>query len=171
LAKSEATSAKRPSSTHWQYVLMSRCTANSSTTRDADSPICALPVHRMVTLPGATIDCYGPHMTARPVADGLFTWPSEAPRLLGTLWTWTTQDFLPKNPPYLGRERAKDFVPFAVGYIEIPGALRVEARLTDVDIADLRIGMEMTVTTVTFAVDDDGTEVVTFAFRPAAPSN
>ena len=57
-------------------------------------------------------------------------------------------------------------VPFAVGYIEIPGELRVEARLTDVDFADLRIGMEMTVTTIPFAVDDDGTEVVTFAFRP-----
>ena len=89
----------------------------------------------------------------------------------GTLWTWTTQDFLPKNPPYLGRERAKDFVPFAIGYVEIPGELRVEARLTDVDFADLRIGMEMTVTTVPFAVDEDGTEVITFAFRPAHRPN
>jgi uncharacterized OB-fold protein len=139
-------------------------------------------------------------MTARPVADGLFTWPSDEPRLLGgrcdscglvtfpnqafcsrcavgpmmsyelpptgTLWTWTTQEFQPKNPPYLGRERAKDFVPFAVGYIEIPGELRVEARLTDVETAELHIGMEMTVTTVPFAVDEDGTEVITFAFRP-----
>lgn len=89
----------------------------------------------------------------------------------GTLWTWTTQDFLPKNPPYLGSERAKDFVPFAVGYIEIPGELRVEARLTDVEISALRIGMEMTVTTVPFAVDEDGTEVVTFAFRPVSPAS
>jgi uncharacterized OB-fold protein len=95
--------------------------------------------------------------------------PYELPRT-GTLWAWTTQEFLPKNPPYLGRERAKDFVPFAVGYIEIPGELRVEARLTDVDTADLRIGMEMTVTTVPFAVDEDGTDVVTFAFRPVRPA-
>lgn len=144
-------------------------------------------------------------MKARPVAEGLFTWPSDEPRLIGgrcdgcglvtfpnqafcsrcavgpmlpyelpltgTLWTWTTQDFLPKNPPYLGRERVKDFVPFAVGYIEIPGVLRVEARLTDVDFADLQIGMPMTVTTVPFAVDEDGTEVVTFAFRPVDPAD
>ena len=143
-------------------------------------------------------------MATRPVAEGLFTWPSDEPRLLGgrcdgcglvtfpnqafcprcavgtmqvyelppngTLWTWTTQEFIPKNPPYLGRERAKDFVPFAVGYVEIAGELRVEARLTDVDFADLRIGMEMTVTTVPFTTDEDGAEVVTFAFRPANPS-
>jgi len=89
----------------------------------------------------------------------------------GTLWTWTTQDFLPKNPPYLGRETAKDFVPFAVGYVEIPGELRVETRLTGVEFSDLYIGMEMTVTTVPFAVDDDGTEVVTFAFRPLHPAS
>jgi len=30
--------------------------------------------------------------------------------------------------------------------------------------------MEMTVTTVPFAVDEDGTEVITFAFRPVRPA-
>jgi uncharacterized OB-fold protein len=139
-------------------------------------------------------------MAARPVVEGLFTWPSDEPRLLGgrcdtcelvtfpsqafcprcsggsveshelpatgTLWTWTTQEFLPKNPPYLGREQAREFIPFAVGYIEIPDVLRVEARLTDVAFGELRFGMEMTVTTVPFTTDEDGTEVVTFAFRP-----
>ena len=54
-----------------------------------------------------------------------------APTLLsrtGTLWTWTRQRFQPKNPPYLGREPANEFVPYGVGFIELPEG-RIEARL------------------------------------------
>ena len=38
-----------------------------------------------------------------------------------------------------------EFVPFAVGYVEFPGCLRVEGRLTENDPARLRIGMPMRV--------------------------
>ena len=44
----------------------------------------------------------------------------------GTLWTWTVQAFPPKAPPYLG-PTGDDFVPYGVGYVELPGQLRVEA--------------------------------------------
>ena len=44
----------------------------------------------------------------------------------GTLWTWTVQAFPPKAPPYLGPV-GDDFVPYGVGYVELPGQLRVEA--------------------------------------------
>ena len=37
----------------------------------------------------------------------------------GTLWAWTTQSF-PPPPPYAG-PTGKDFVPFGVGYVELPG--------------------------------------------------
>ena len=37
----------------------------------------------------------------------------------GTLWAWTTQSF-PPPPPYAGPTGA-DFVPFGVGYVELPG--------------------------------------------------
>ena len=66
-----------------------------------------------------------------PVAERLFTWPSDEPRLIasrhprtgdlsfpaadptageeevllsrvGTLFTWTTQEFVPPSPPYTG---------------------------------------------------------------------
>ena len=50
----------------------------------------------------------------------------------GTLWTWTVQAFPPKSPPYLG-PTGDDFVPYGVGYIELPGQLRVEARLIEVE--------------------------------------
>src|SRR3954447_11961377 len=41
----------------------------------------------------------------------------------GTLWTWTTQGFRPKTPPYAGPE---EFTPYLVGYVELGGEVRVE---------------------------------------------
>jgi hypothetical protein len=42
----------------------------------------------------------------------------------------------------------------------------VESRLTESDPAVLTQGMEMELVLVPFRTDDDGNEVVTFAFRP-----
>ena len=85
----------------------------------------------------------------------------------GRLWAWTTQDFPPPAPPYSGIG-GKHFTPFGVGYVELPGEVRVETRLTENDPGVLQIGMEMELVVVPFRTDDDGTEVVTFAFRPVA---
>ena len=84
----------------------------------------------------------------------------------GALWTWTLQGFPPKAPPFAGS--LDPFVPFAVGYVELPGEVRVETRLTEHDPDVLQIGMEMELAVVPFRTDDDGNEVVTFAFRPVA---
>ena len=139
-------------------------------------------------------------MAQVPVAEGLFTWPAEEPRLIGSrcracgiitfptqdscprcaatemeerllapqgrLWAWTTQDFPPPSPPYAG-PTGKEFVPFGVGYVELPGEVKVETRLTTADPAELRDGMEMELVVVPFGTDGDGNEVVTFAFGPA----
>ena len=83
----------------------------------------------------------------------------------GTLWTWTRQRFQPKNPPYIGREPADAFRPYGVGFIELPEG-RIEARLAGDADQELRIGMPMELTVVPFATDEDGTEVLTYAFRP-----
>jgi uncharacterized OB-fold protein len=138
----------------------------------------------------------------RPVAEELFTWPAERPRLKaaecvdcgmlsfpaqthcvrcggsecreklladrGTLWTFTTQNFRPPAPPYDGSDTAETFEPYTVGYIELPGELRVEARLTEPDVRRLAIGQLMAMTLVPYSVDPDGTEVLTFAFAPVA---
>ena len=61
----------------------------------------------------------------------------------GTLWTWTVQGFAPKSPPYVPDGDVDQFAPFGVGYVELEGQLRVEARLTESDPARLRIGMPM----------------------------
>ena len=84
----------------------------------------------------------------------------------GTLWAWTTQSF-PPPPPYAGPTGA-DFVPFGVGYVELPGEVKVESRLSECDPERLANGMEMELVIVPFRTDDDGNEVVTFAFRPVA---
>lgn len=76
------------------------------------------------------------------------------------------QGFPPKAPPYAGDADPKTFVPFGVGYVELPGQVKVEARLTEADPAKLRIGMEMEMVIIPLHVDEIGQEVVTFAFAP-----
>jgi uncharacterized OB-fold protein len=133
-----------------------------------------------------------------PVAEGVFTWPSDDPQLIGSrcaacgivtfptqgscprcastdmaeqllarrgrLWAWTTQEFPPPSPPYTG-PRGEAFVPFGVGYVELPGEVKVEARLTETDPEKLVHGAEMELVLVPFGTDD-GNEVVWFAFQP-----
>jgi uncharacterized protein len=79
----------------------------------------------------------------------------------GTLWTWTIQGFPPKSPPFAGDPSG--FEPYGVGYVELPGEVRVEARLTESDPRRLHIGMPMELTLIP-APGAPGT--VTYAFRP-----
>jgi uncharacterized OB-fold protein len=142
-------------------------------------------------------------MAQVPVAEGVFTFPTDDPRLIGSrcsacgivtfpaqdscprcastemaqhllgrrgrLWAWTTQDFPPPSPPYSGAT-GKDFVPFGVGFVELPGEVKVETRLTSADPSVLEHGMEVELVLVPFRTDEDGTEVITFAFAPVKES-
>ena len=135
-----------------------------------------------------------------PIADGVMTWPSDQPTLIGsrcqdcgnytfpvqsgcprctstklepielsrrgTLWTWTIQGFPPKSPPYAGDTDPATFQPYGVGYVELPGQVKVEARLTEADPSKLWIGMEMELVVIPLSTDADGDESVTFAFAP-----
>ncbi|GAA0646191.1 OB-fold domain-containing protein [Sphingomonas ursincola] len=76
----------------------------------------------------------------------------------GTLWSWTSQDFRPKSPPYAGPE---DFVPFLLGYVELPGEVIVETRIEGAALSDLSLGMPMELVLTEFAPGR-----TTFAFRP-----
>ncbi|GAA3905564.1 OB-fold domain-containing protein [Streptomyces lacrimifluminis] len=79
----------------------------------------------------------------------------------GRVWSWTRQAFPPK-PPY--RTPADGHRPYHVGYVDL-GEVLVEALLA-VSRAEVRIGLPVRLTTVPAYRDEDGTEVVTFAFRP-----
>ncbi|MDD9370502.1 MAG: OB-fold domain-containing protein [Acidimicrobiales bacterium] len=138
-------------------------------------------------------------MTQVAFAPDVFTWPSDAPQLIGgrcpgcaavafplptacprcgstdverhllprrgTLYTWTTQDFLPKEP-YASGETPDTFRPYGVGLVQLGDEVRVEARLTESDPRLLDFGMEVELAIVPFRTDDDGTEVMTYAFTP-----
>lgn len=81
----------------------------------------------------------------------------------GTLWSYTIQRFRPKSPPYAGPE---DFTPWALGYVELPGEVIVQARLVDVAFDAIRIGMDLVLTRV--ALDAQAaTPLWLPAFRPA----
>lgn len=82
----------------------------------------------------------------------------------GTLIAWTTQGF-PPGPPYKG-PTGKDFVPFGVGLVQLGDIVRVEGRLTENDPAKLQFGQEVELTMIPFTTDEDGNEIVTFAFTP-----
>ena len=60
----------------------------------------------------------------------------------GTVWGFTVQRFAPKSPPYV--VPAGGFVPFAVGYVELPEGVKVEAVLDCTDFAELDNGAEVT---------------------------
>lgn len=81
----------------------------------------------------------------------------------GTLWTWTVQGFRPKSPPYEGGD---DFTPYAVGYVELPGEVKVETLLADVEPGELTIGMPMELTIVPFRSTESDEPLAMFAFRP-----
>jgi uncharacterized OB-fold protein len=83
----------------------------------------------------------------------------------GTLWTWTTQEFLPKEP-YAGGETMETFRPYGVGLVQLDDEVRVEGRLTESDVSKLAFGMEVELEVVPFRVEPDGTEVVVYAFAP-----
>jgi len=88
----------------------------------------------------------------------------------GRLVTWTTQDFLPKEP-YASGETMKTFQPFGVGLVQLGDDVSVEGRLTECDPAKLAFDMDVEVVAVPFRVDKDSssgedTEVLVYAFKP-----
>lgn len=84
----------------------------------------------------------------------------------GTLWSYTIQRYRPKTPPYAGPEA---FRPWAVAYVELPGEVIVESRLTDVAFEDIRIGMTLELSMI--PLDPDAADSVLIpAFRPAGES-
>ncbi|NGP07270.1 DNA-binding protein [Rhodococcus sp. 14C212] len=81
----------------------------------------------------------------------------------GTLWSYTVQSFAPKSPFVC----VEPFEPFGVGYVVL-GDVIVESRLTVADADALRIDIPMRLTTIVNHVDEDGIEIVTFAFAPSS---
>ena len=127
-----------------------------------------------------------------PIADGLFTWPSEEPRLIGSRCLNCGEVFFPTQtacsfcsstdteeilfshrgtldlytcsryptPGYTGPS------PLCIGFIRLPEGTKVIAPLTETDIDNLRIGMEVEMVIRTVATDQQGNDLLGFAFTP-----
>jgi len=85
----------------------------------------------------------------------------------GRLWTWTTQSFAPKSPPYAVTKTPETFAPFYLGYVELENEVIVESRIEPGD-RPLSIDMPMELTFAPLFVDENGDEVMCFAFKPSA---
>lgn len=75
----------------------------------------------------------------------------------GKLWSWTRQDFQPKEP-YEGPE---PFQPYLLGYVELPDEVIVETRIVDAVLEDLELGMAME-----FVITPFDDRRATYAYRP-----
>ena len=84
----------------------------------------------------------------------------------GKVVTWTTQGFLP-HPGFAGGQTAETFEPFAMGLVQLGDVIKVEGRLTESDPTKLAFGMDVELTMIPFFVDEDGAEVMMYAFAPA----
>jgi uncharacterized OB-fold protein len=60
------------------------------------------------------------------------------------------------------------FAPFGIGWVSLSEHLMIEARLTESDPERLHFGMPVELTLIPVATDDEGNDVVSFAFRPVA---
>ena len=113
-------------------------------------------------------------------AGGAAKFPAERPELFddaaadiepielsteGTLFTFTTQEFVPPLP-YKGKRSPDEFRPYIVGFVELPEGLLVESLIVGVDAGALRIGQQMISTTTVFETAD-GQSFLTYAFSPA----
>lgn len=133
-------------------------------------------------------------MSLKPIAAGLFT-ADTPPRLVGgrdrasgrlvfpcpsgdqfepvplgrtgTVWSFTIQRFRPKTPPYAG---PKDFTPFAVAYVELPGELLVESRLTNIALDKVQIGLPVELALIPLDPAPGADTVLVHAFQPVERS-
>jgi uncharacterized OB-fold protein len=77
----------------------------------------------------------------------------------GTLWAWTAVTAAP--PGYQGQ------VPFGIGVVELPEGVRVITRLTENDPGALAEGQPMALRVVPLHQNEDGDDVITYAFAPS----
>ncbi len=83
----------------------------------------------------------------------------------GTLWSYTENRYQPP-PPYPQQER---FEPFAVAAVQLePEGIIVLGKVVEGTLAaDLKVGMEMELTTMPLYTDHDGAERSVYAWRIA----
>lgn len=78
---------------------------------------------------------------------------------LGKIYSYTV--VMQKPPEYY-----RGPVPYAEGFVELPEGVRVETLFTGCNFDDLKLGMDVEMIIEKLYEDEDGSEIVTFKFRP-----
>jgi uncharacterized OB-fold protein len=99
--------------------------------------------------------CHNPECRESRMEDASF-----GPR--GTLWSCAIQNY-PPPPPARYEEPYK---PYALGMVDMPEGLRVVARISTDDPKGVRVGAEVELVLERLCLDEDGSEVITWKFRP-----
>jgi len=81
----------------------------------------------------------------------------------GKLYAFSVMNY-PAPPPY---KPPDPFVPYGLGWIELPDGMVLYSLLTENDPRKLKIGMEMELTFEKFSEDKDGNDVMICKFKPA----
>ena len=79
----------------------------------------------------------------------------------GKLATYTIQHYM-CPPPF---KTMGDITPYGLAVVEFPEGISVAGLVVDSDLDALKIGLDMETTTFTLYQDEDGNDVVTWAFR------
>lgn len=129
-----------------------------------------------------------------PLVDGLFTWPSDQPSLIGSRCKTCGEYYFPKvnckNPdcpkkdveevllsrrgklwsytiePYQPPLPYKGPLPVLFGLVEIPENLKVMGWLTGCKYEDLKFGMKMELVIEKAWEDEEGNDLVFWKFKP-----
>ena len=84
----------------------------------------------------------------------------------GKLVSYTTQHYMPPLP----FKTEADITPYSIGMVEFPEGIQVAGILVDCASDKLKIGVVVETTTFTLYQDEEGRDVVTWAFRVNTPS-
>ncbi|MAE97296.1 MAG: DNA-binding protein [Deltaproteobacteria bacterium] len=99
--------------------------------------------------------CHHPVCTRSEVDDTAF-----GPR--GKLWSWAVQNYPPPPPARFD----EPYVPYTVGVVDLEDGLRVVGRMSVDDAKSLRAGVEVELAIEPLCHDEQGREVMSWAFRP-----
>jgi uncharacterized protein len=85
---------------------------------------------------------------------------------MGKLWSWTSQNFQPKSPPFDDQNSIENFEPYFIGHIELCDGLRITSKLTNIHFEDIKIGMPLKLTAIEFKSFKTKEIFITYAFKP-----
>lgn len=80
----------------------------------------------------------------------------------GKLYAFSVM-YYPAPPPY---KPPDPFVPYGLGWIELPEGIRIYSLLTENDPSKLKVGMDMELVIDKLEKDEKGNDVMIYKFRP-----